>query len=66
MAGTADTWTVGAAEAAWVLLGGTGTASPEWGEEGGDGGDGDGEHGECVDNEGERLGTIEIVRGEPC
>ena len=42
--------------------GGTGTASATGIEEGGDGG----EHGEGVNIEGERLGTIEIVRGERC
>ena len=40
--------------------GGAGTASAAGGEEGGDGG----EHGEGVDIDGERLGTIEIVRGD--
>ena len=42
--------------------GGAGTASATGVEEGGDGG----KHGEGVDNDGERLGTIGIVRGEPC
>ena len=42
--------------------GGAGTASAAEGEEGGGGS----KHGEGVDIEGERLGTIEIVRGEHC